>query len=152
MVRAPLESGQGNFIRVGERSFSRCPQKYRERAQNGIRPLWIGLGGAWTGIDLSDNSVPPEEDRLLTDLIITRIPWRLNRSITHLRRMNALKDAERMETLRLFRQGIGRLVRREGVRDRKLHVLDPRIEEKYYASFRKTLQAFDRIASASPWL
>lgn len=142
--------GEALIVQTPQQGASSCAQKYRERAQNGIRPLWIGLGGAWTGIDLSDNSVPSEEDRLLTDLIITRIPWRLNRSITHLRRMNALKDAERMETLRLFRQGIGRLVRREGVRDRKLHVLDPRIEEKYYASFRKTLQAFDRTTSASP--
>ena len=131
------------IVQSSVQNASTCSQIYRELAKSGKRPLWIGLGSAWTGIDLSDSSVPPEEDYLLTDLIVTRIPWRLNRSITHLRRMLGNRDVDRQETLRMFRQGIGRLVRREGVKDRRLHILDPRILDNRYVSFRKTLKVFE---------
>jgi CRISPR type IV-associated DEAD/DEAH-box helicase Csf4 len=100
------------------------------------RPLMLALGGAWTGLDLSLPGVPPDEDNVLTDLVIPLAPLGVNRSITQehrRRRRGVLVDA--MAALVVFRQGIGRLVRAEGIpTNRRLHFLDARMHDPQWNS------------------
>lgn len=91
------------------------------------RPVWLATGPAWTGLDLSDRDVPAEDDRLLTDLVIPRIPFGAERSSIHQLRAQFMWTAERDRAAFQFRQGVGRLMRRPGVRRRRLWVLDGRI-------------------------
>ena len=94
----------------------------------GLRPVMLGLGGAWTGIDLTDPSVPPERDNLLTDLVIVRMPVGLNRTNSALARIERSGTASiSNEALLTFKQGLGRLIRRTGVTDRRIWILDGRI-------------------------
>lgn len=123
-------------------SATTCAAAFR---RHGKRPVWLGVGAAWTGIDLSDKSVPASEDTMLTDLVICRLPFGMTRSLTHHRRMQiAGPGVNVQEALWIFRQGIGRLVRREGVPPRNLWVLDSRIDDGrlYMAGFRKILESY----------
>lgn len=107
-----------------------CVEKFKELHRKGYRPLWIGVGSAWTGVDLAQKDVAAEHDFLLTDLFIPRLPWRINRSMTHQRRARQKAvSAELIEAIRTFTQGVGRLVRRDGVTHRRIVVSDPRINE-----------------------
>lgn len=114
-------------------------------------PVWIAVGGAWTGLDINgyDFGYSDEEDNLLTDLIIPRFPFRLNRSITHSRRME-LGDTpwELLDVSMRFKQGLGRLVRREGLsKNRRIHVLDTRIHADNLSNY---LSPLDRIMKLYP--
>lgn len=113
-------------------SASMCMAQYKRLYQQGKRPVWLGLGAAWTGIDLSDaQALEPEQDRMLSDLVITRLPVGLNRSLTHERRVDiAGFKIITLEAVWQLRQGLGRLVRRPGVKDKNLWVLDSRIDSK----------------------
>lgn len=103
------------------------------------RPCLIGVGAAWTGLDLSADAltsifgkeIAVAEDRVLTDLIIPVAPIGTNRSLTHeWRRERAGIVAEIGATAITMRQGLGRLVRRMGLPpNRRLHFLDARINE-----------------------
>ncbi len=117
------------IVQSGQQSASMCAALFRALPGIGHRPVWLGVGSAWTGIDLSDYKAEPAQDRLLTDLVITRLPVGLNRTITHDRRVQiAGFRIIAQEALWMFRQGLGRLVRREGVQKRQLWVLDGRID------------------------
>lgn len=115
---------------------------------HGYRPVWLAVGAAWTGIDLSDKSLSADQahqDNLLTDLVICRLPFGVNRSLTHHRRMEiAGRGVNVQEALWVFRQGIGRLVRRDGIRERKLWLLDCRIDSNnsWIAGFRNLLKQY----------
>ena len=113
---------QGN-IAVGQKAFF-------DAVRRGNRPVWLALGPAWTGLDLrADESVNPEDDMLLTDLVITRIPIGLNRSNTQLSRMDRIGFRPvAQEAMLTFKQGIGRLIRREGLTHRHLWILDGRLQ------------------------
>ncbi len=101
---------------------------FRAAHAKGLRPVMLGLGGAWTGIDLTDPSVPPERDNLLTDLVIVRMPVGLNRTNSALARIERSGTASiSNEALLTFKQGLGRLIRRTGVTDRRIWILDGRI-------------------------
>lgn len=117
--------------------------KYR----SGKTPIWIGTGPAWTGLDLSDQEEPdPEKDFLLTDLVITRIPFSVNRSATQLAREEWMGyRAVISEALMQFKQGIGRLVRRRGLLNRNLWILDGRIVHVEYKNRMKTGAAMLKI-------
>ncbi len=103
-----------------------------------ILPVWLATGAAWTGLDLRDRDAEsPEDDTLLTDLVILRVPIGLDRTSTHWGRVQALGfQATLFEASILFRQGIGRHIRREGLRDRRLWILDGRIYSPKYPHFR----------------
>ncbi len=107
-------------------------ERFKAEARAGNRPIWLATGTAWTGLDLRDDSVPDSEaarDTLLTDLVIPAVQVSLGRTTTwavrsrRKLRMNALAA----ETFFATMQGMGRLMRRKGVRDRRLWILDPRI-------------------------
>lgn len=109
-------------------SASMCAAQFKTAHKSGRRPVWIGLGAAWTGINLSDSEVDPAEDTMLTNLVITRLPVGLNRSLTHERRVSiAGFKVVTLEAIWQLRQGLGRLVRRPGVQNRHLWVLDSRL-------------------------
>lgn len=124
----------------------------------GQRPCLIGVGAAWTGLDLSGDGlaaltgrpVPAPEDNVLTDLVIPTAPVGINRSLTHeWRRERQGMVAEIGATSITFRQGVGRLIRRAGVpANRRLHVLDARIHESAWnplmAPVLRTLARYTR--------
>lgn len=97
----------------------------------GLRPVLIALGLAWTGLDLLDKTVGKDEahkDTLLTDLVIVRCPLGLNKSTTMLIRIEGRGvDPISKEALLMFKQGLGRLIRRDGVKDRHLWIMDGRL-------------------------
>ena len=107
---------------------------FRQLHADGHRPILLALGGAWTGTDLTqkdmqtDEVVSPEVDTLLTDLIILRFPIGLNRSGVMLRRIATMSTAPIIkEALLMFKQGLGRLIRRKGLKNRRLWILDGRV-------------------------
>lgn len=124
-----------------------CAKLFRERYAQGVMPVWIGVGVAWTGIDLSDSGVAAEDDRLITDLVVTRLPLGVNRSITHQRRVAISGfSVVAQEAAWQFRQGLGRLVRREGVPQRNLWALDARLKEgvPWMVPFKRILAQYSR--------
>lgn len=102
-------------------------------------PIWLAVGGAWTGLDIGGHgpyaklfgtSIPAALDNVLTDLVIPRIPFRMNRSITHDYRMvhSPSFTWELFDTAFLHKQGTGRLVRTEGLpQNRRIWNLDARL-------------------------
>jgi ATP-dependent DNA helicase DinG len=144
-------------LMVASRGVSMRLQKaeFMRMAKEGNRPVWISLGGAWTGLDLSDPSIRPEEDKILTDLVIAKLPFNLNQSMSYLIRtisnMNggkkfANKNREK-EAAFWLKQGVGRLVRRPGVQDRHLWVLDGRLWSRKgrYKELRGVLMPYWQI-------
>lgn len=113
-------------------------RRYMELAESGHGPVWLATGRAWTGLDLSMPQRPPLQDLALTDLVITRLPFNLNRTLTQRVRVaepGGWKLSEQ-EMLFALRQGAGRLVRRQGLHDRHLWLYDPRAfdaSRRYYA-------------------
>lgn len=124
---------------------NRCISEFKANYHNGIMPVWIGLGAAWTGINLSDDAKPAEDDYMLTDLVIARLPLGVNRSLTHERRTSiAGFSIVAQEAAWHLRQGLGRLVRREGVPQRNLWVLDNRVDDKapWLTPFKRILKRY----------
>lgn len=112
------------------KKLSLSEMEFRDAHKKGLRPVWIALGGAWTGLDLSDEDA--NVDTLLTDLVITCCPIGLNRTTT----MNARIEARSMqpvtkEALMLLKQGLGRLMRDEKQKNRNIWFLDGRIWTKW---------------------
>lgn len=118
--------------------------------KNNQPTLWLTTGAAWTGLDISGKEIglPSEEDHLLTDLVIPRLPFNTNRSITHQHRKlhRPSTSWEIFETCFAFRQALGRLIRRMGLpKNRRLWVLDGRLYGKdagRLAIFQKLLDKY----------
>lgn len=118
----------------------------------GHKAIWFAVGAAWTGVDINGANyglVEPSEDNLLTDLIIPRLPFGLNRSMTHRTRLDRNDGVswELFETAMRFKQGLGRLVRRFGLpKNRRIYVLDGRcndpVFENYFALLRRIMAAY----------
>lgn len=110
------------------RKFSEYERLFRTIHANGERPIMLALGTAWTGIDLKDHAASDETDTLLTDLVIARLPIGLNKSNSMTSRIERMGMHPIInECLLTFKQGIGRLIRRENVQHRRLWVLDGRL-------------------------
>lgn len=112
------------------------------QSDQGSKPIWLAVGGAWTGLDvggheprqglLGKTPLPPEKDNVLTDLVIPRLPFGTNNSITHLRRILTKPSVpwDMLDAGFRFRQALGRLIRRKGLpRNRRIWVLDGRLAE-----------------------
>ncbi|MBW8466907.1 MAG: hypothetical protein K0M67_01480 [Thiobacillus sp.] len=106
-----------------------CASQFLSLARKGRRPIWLATGSAWTGIDLSDrDAATGAQDNALTDLVIPAVPFGLERNTTHMNRLKRMGFiAEIMVTQRKLRQGLGRLVRREGLLHRRIWLLDGRL-------------------------
>ena len=134
--------GDRLIVQGPSRSAAVCAGLFRERAA--LRSLWLGVGAAWTGIDLSDTSVSAQDDVLLTDLVIPRLPYGINRSLSHARRRKIAPVSEQREMLMMLRQGLGRLVRREGVQDRRIWIGDRRLlrDSGAYRTIRRVFDGY----------
>ncbi len=137
-------------VQMRHQRLSQSADVFRTMGAAGEKPIWIATGAAWTGLDLSDKSVPDErahEDMLLTDLIIPNLPFGLDRGTTHMARMNRIGfGAEVVGVQRRLRQGLGRLVRREGVKNRRIWILDGRLQhpsaQTYTADLQRVLKMY----------
>jgi CRISPR type IV-associated DEAD/DEAH-box helicase Csf4 len=120
--------------------------------KTGARPLWITLGNAWIGLDINGKNIGlkldeiSERDNVLTDLIIAKIPFGTNRSLTHQMRMirnqHRSSDIELMNTMMLLKQGFGRLVRLENQpKNRRIHLLDGRLSHPQYKGYLSMVRA-----------
>lgn len=108
--------------------FSLVQQTFRDRHAQGLRPVLVATGAAWTGIDLTDKSVPAEDDTLLTDLVVTCLPVGLNRTSTMTTRIMKFGTHPIIrEAVMMLRQGIGRLVRSNKSRNKHIWFLDGRV-------------------------
>ena len=108
--------------------FSISRNAFVRAYMRGERPVFFALGPAWTGIDLSMPDLPPEEDNLLTSLVISKLPVGLNSSNTMYERFKRLGVyATTQEALLTLKQGFGRLIRRSGVQNRHIWLLDGRV-------------------------
>ena len=103
--------------------------RYKNMVLAGKKPIWLAVGSpAWMGLDLNDRDIPS----LLSDLIIPQLPFGLTQGVTA--RWRAKTGAGISlgypplvaECIFSFRQGIGRLVRHDGARDKNLWILDSR--------------------------
>ncbi|WP_420213416.1 type IV CRISPR-associated DEAD/DEAH-box helicase Csf4 (plasmid) [Burkholderia aenigmatica] len=125
----------------------------------GLRPIWLSVGGAWTGLDVGGHdpwtrlfdgeAISADEDNVLTDLVIPRLPFGTNQSITHLWRIQNRPGVpwDLLEAAFRFKQGLGRLVRRAGLpTNRRIFVLDGRLEDacadSAYALFRQAMSSY----------
>ena len=129
-----LESLDGRLILSSRKtSFESLVRRYNELAGSAGRPVWISTGRAWTGLNLrAPDSVPASMDDYLTDLVIPTLPFWLNRSTTHAHKVDAGSDGfvlEAREMTLMLRQGLGRAVRREGIGQRNVWLLDPRASD-----------------------
>lgn len=117
----------------------------------GQKPLWVSLGGAWVGMDVSGRDVGltkeqvPELDNVLTTLVIAKIPFGLNKTLSH--SIRAVRDTyqgdvELMDTLMRLKQGLGRLVRLENQpKNREIYLLDARFTHPRYRGFLAPVKA-----------
>lgn len=124
-------------------SLNRQAELFGDAWASGSKPIWFACGSAWTGLDVSPGaSVKADQDFLLTDVVILRLPFGTQRSTTQMSRANRIGfAAERSEALIVFRQGVGRLMRRPGLQNRRIWILDPRINEKHKV-FREVLRKY----------
>lgn len=122
-------------------SLSQQLALFIDYAQAGRKPVWLALGGAWTGLDVNGANYDikkPTEDNLITDLVIPRIPFGLNKSLTQLHRMSIQSAVpwDLLDAVMRFKQGIGRLVRREGLpNNRRIFVLDGRLNDPRFSNY-----------------
>ena len=119
---------------IGERlveqrrgGFRSALGRFVQAYEQDVKAVWLAAGPAWAGLDLSDRAREAAQDWLLTDVVIPRVPFGVERSATHLARAAWMKSAERDRAAFQMRQGMGRLMRRPGLMERRLWVLDGRI-------------------------
>ncbi|MDZ3971793.1 hypothetical protein VB547_19735 [Vibrio parahaemolyticus] len=132
---------------------------YLNALKAGEKPLWLALGGAWTGLDingkhigLSDEEIA-EKDNVIATLIIPKLPFGLNRSLSyHARLARSRKQGamEVMETVIRFKQGLGRLIRLENQpKNRRILVLDGRLRMPEYKGFlgpiMRVIESYPRV-------
>jgi len=122
--------------------FSQTADHFRKEAIAGNRPIWLATGQAWTGLDLTHREVDASEDFLLTDLVIPHCPFGLDRTTTHQARLDRVGfRTEVIGVQRRLRQGMGRLVRREGLQHRRIWLLDGRLKHPA-AGYTRDLNLF----------
>jgi len=139
--------GDRILLKTPTSSLEKQKNEFKSMARAGMRPIWLAVGNAWTGLDLRDELVPDEEaekDIILTDLVIPRINFADNQSLSHLLRQRANRAAGVTEAAFTLRQGLGRLIRRPGLVDRHIWFLDNRINHrgKQYNVFRNIVAVY----------
>jgi CRISPR type IV-associated DEAD/DEAH-box helicase Csf4 len=136
--------GERLVIQTPGRRFQGFKNDFCRLHAKGLRPILLGVGVAWTGVDFSDSGVVATEDFLLTDLIITRLPVSLNQSLSMQQRISGMGLYPLInEALLTLKQGLGRLVRRDGVQDRHIWFLDGRAHPSF------TWQGMQRLTAGA---
>lgn len=147
---------------LGERSLNEQKTLFMQRSMLGDKPIWLAVGAAWTGLDVNGTQcgiMDPATDNLLTDLVIPKLPFGLNRTITHKHFISRSANGSAIEALEatmLFKQGLGRLIRREGLpHNRRIWLMDNRLQDKAFHGFtfpiRRLLDTYEitKITSLS---
>lgn len=122
-------------------SISRQVECFINQAKAGQKAIWIAVGGAWTGVDINGKDYgiqDPAQDNLVTDLVIPRFPFGTNLSMTHRHRSEQSSTVpwDLLDAAMRFKQGLGRLVRREGLpKNRRIYVLDGRMNDSSFDFF-----------------
>ena len=128
-------------------------KRFLTHVRNGKKPLWLAVGGAWTGLDvgghkpwaeLFNDELPAEQDNVLTTLIIPRLPFGTNKTITHMTRLerNATVPWEVLDVFFRTKQAIGRLVRRGHLpANRRIYILDGRINDPDFGGYLSRIRA-----------
>ena len=115
------------IVQDSKSTFSVLEKQYRALHLLNKKPVWLSTGRAWTGLDLVDKQVNAESDTIVTDLVITKIPFSTNQSLSHKTRVNRFFNNECYDSALVLRQGIGRLKRRPGEPNKNIWVLDSRL-------------------------
>jgi len=105
-------------------SFEQQEMTFRLQSNAGVKPIWLAVGRAWTGLDLCD----PSNALLLTDLVIPAIPFGMNQSASCIAR-NETAGAHNIapfEAAVMLKQGVGRLKRQDDDTKRHIWFLDNR--------------------------
>lgn len=141
-----LDVGYSNDMLVvadGTMSVQTQSRRFLQARKDGLKCIWLAVGGAWTGLDIGGhspwkilfgNEIDAALDDVLTDLVIPRIPFRTNQSLAHLWRMRVRPEFpwDYLDAALRFTQGIGRLIRREipsNAPKRRIHLLDSRLSD-----------------------
>ena len=117
-------------------TIARQKELFCQASLDGEKPIWLALGSAWAGLDINGEhyGLGVNNDNLLTDLWIPKIP--LQKDNGKVSYADVVLDA----ALR-FKQGVGRLVRREGLPpNRRIFVLDGRLTDPERKSFMATVR------------
>lgn len=94
--------------------------RYIAASRAGLRPIWLSQGPAWTGLDLPDETIDT--------LFVTRLPYPRPDAEDTAGIRKAVYGAAQISTMMMtLKQGVGRLVRVRGAKDKKVVVLDGRI-------------------------
>ena len=86
--------------------------------------------------ELFGAEIPAEQDNVLTDLVIPRLPFGANQSLTHLWRVKHRPGVpwDLLDASFRFKQALGRLVRRQGLpANQRIFVLDGRLADPLQA-------------------
>jgi CRISPR type IV-associated DEAD/DEAH-box helicase Csf4 len=144
---------------VAGRDFPLSSQKkeFIEKSKKGQSPIWLTIGAAWTGLDVSgkDLGLSAEMDQVITTEVITRLPIGLNKTVKASYRSNSLNFRnEAFEAYLMFRQGLGRLIRRENLpENRRIFILDPRLKTArktiLFGPLLKALEPYSSCAASS---
>lgn len=126
--------GDRLIVASREEAFPRQVNRFMELSKQDMRPVWLATGPAWTGLDLSQPDRPPHEDQTITDLVVTRLPFGLSRSLGQRVKLALQKPEgyldEALDCARRLRQGLGRGVRRDGLtNNRRFFILDGRLSD-----------------------
>jgi CRISPR type IV-associated DEAD/DEAH-box helicase Csf4 len=77
------------IVQTRDNSVKALTAVFKVKARDGERPVWIATGPAWTGLNLRDELAEnAADDRILTDLVITRSPMGRNRTAAHMSRVS----------------------------------------------------------------
>jgi len=149
-----LEAGRPMLVqdRAGA-TVQSMREQFIALARQGERPVWIATGTAWTGLDLRDSDITDEhadKDIVITDLVIPAVQTNISRGSTYAARSRTKINLNHLaaETFFATMQGMGRLVRREGLSNRRLWLLDPRIwdtdkkRERWLMPLRRYIEKF----------
>jgi CRISPR type IV-associated DEAD/DEAH-box helicase Csf4 len=120
---------------------TRQAEAFMRRRRMGQKPLWLAVGAAWTGVDvgghdpwtnLFDERIAAADDNVLCDLVIPRLPFGSNHSMSHQWRVHNRPQMawDVLDTAFRFKQGLGRPIRRDGLpRNRRFWILDGRLSD-----------------------
>lgn len=139
-----LEAAAGRLLTLGDRlivqdgnhSFAQCERDFRRKAN----PVWLATGSAWAGLNLVDSRFSDADagmDMLLTDVVVVCLPFRSGTTTAAARNAHRFQNVGVEAALRL-KQALGRLVRREGLQRRRLHIFDGRLSSEHQGHLQLT--------------
>lgn len=128
-------------LMMSEKSRSMVSQvtEYKMAYKSDQRPIWLSITAIGTGVDITDSLAPPINDKMLHTLFITRLPLGFGET-------NNWNDKISSAVI-LFKQILGRLVRRQGREGMQVHIMDARatISSGYYNKFRSVVLKYPKI-------